>query len=345
MKSSPVSFEFIENNGPDNLRDTLKALLLQASTNEVCISVAFLTQSGLNEIIQPLRQVATQGSVKLITGLYQHVTEPQALETLLNIQNETRGNFSIKLSKEPKFHRKFYILESKSQIFAIVGSSNLTKEGLQSGGEINVIISSAKNTPSIKELKNIFEKEWTHGAVSLSAEQIKNYKKIRSEKTDFKSSNRSEIKKILGTEPVHQKATPSLLEVTEFWRACITGYVKKRTEKIISETTNWDNRNYSWFSSGKHNYRIKDKVFLFDTNENKVSLVEITDIARIKISTPDGRYFVAYKSIRGYEKKLTKKFRLELEKVGISDDSIYKSVSLSKEAAKKLSSLIKPKRA
>jgi hypothetical protein len=221
----------------------------------------------------------------------------------------------------------------------------LTKEGLQSGGEINVIISSAKNTPSIKELKNIFEKEWTHGAVSLSAEQIKNYKKIRSEKTDFKSSNRSEIKKILGTEPVHQKATPSLLEVTEFWRACITGYVKKRTEKIISETTNWDNRNYSWFSSGKHNYRIKDKVFLFDTNENKVSLVEITDIARIKISTPDGRYFVAYKSIRGYEKKLTKKFRLELEKVGISDDSIYKSVSLSKEAAKKLSSLIKPKRA
>lgn len=346
MKSSPVSFEFIENSGPDNLRDTLKALLLQASTNEVCIAVAFLTQSGLNEIIQPLRQVATQGSVKLITGLYQHVTEPQALETLLNIQNETRGNFSVRLSTEPQFHRKFYILESKSRMSAIVGSSNLTKEGLQSGGEINVIISSAKNTPSVKELKKIFEKEWKHRAISLSTEQIKKYQKARSKSADFKSFSRSEIKKILGTALTHQKATPSLTDETKFWRDCITGYVKKRTEQIISETTNWDARNYSWYSTGgKHHYRIKDRIFLFDKAESRLRLVEVTDIARIKISTPDGRSFVAFKHIRGYGKKFSKTIWEALKKEGISSDDIYRRAPLSKENAKKLSSLIKTKRA
>lgn len=346
MKSSSVSFEFIENNGPDNLRDTLKALLSQANTNEVCIAVAFLTQSGLNEIIQPLRQVATQGSVKLITGLYQHVTEPQALETLLNIQNETRGNFSVRLSTEPQFHRKFYILESKSRISAIVGSSNLTKEGLQSGGEINVIISSAKNTSSVKELKKIFEKEWKHRAIYLSIEQIKKYQKIRSKSADFKSFSRSEIKKILGTAPTHQKATPTLSEQTEFWRDCITGYVKKRTETIITETTNWDDRNYDWYSTGgKHNYHIKDRIFMFDKTKNRLRLVEIKDIARIKIATPDGRNFVAFKEVRRHGRKFSKILWEALKREGINSDDIYRRVSLSKETAKKLSSLIKTKRA
>ncbi|MDX9704057.1 MAG: phospholipase D-like domain-containing protein [Candidatus Auribacterota bacterium] len=346
MKSSPISFEFIENNGPDNLRDTLKALLSQTSTSEVCIAVAFLTQSGLDEIIQPLCQVAAQGSVKLITGLYQHVTEPQALETLFNIQNETRGNFSVRLSTEPQFHRKFYIFESKSRMSAIVGSSNLTKEGLQSGGEINVIISSAKNMPSVKELKKIFEKEWKYRAIPLSAEQIKKYQKVRSKLAYFKSFSRSEIKKILGTAPTHQKATPSLPNETEFWRDCITGYVKKRTEQIISETTNWDAKNYFWHSAGgKHNYRIKDRIFLFDKAESRLRLVEVTDIARIKISTPDGRNFIAYKDVRGYGKRFSKTLWEALKKQGISSDDICKRVSLSKETAKKLSSLVKTKRA
>lgn len=346
MKSSPVSFEFIENSGPDNLRDTLKALLTQTNTNEVCIAVAFLTQSGLNEIIQPLRQVAAQGSVKLITGLYQHVTEPQALETLLNIQKETREKFSVKLSTEPQFHRKFYILESKSQTIAIIGSSNLTKEGLQSGGEINVMLSSAKNISSTQELKKIFEKEWKHRAITLSDTQIRRYEKARSKTSDFKRFNRSDIKKILGTEPTHVQASPSSPDVADFWRDCIIGYLKKRTDQIISESTNWGKRNYYWYSAGgKHNYRIKDRIFLFDTNDNKLRLVEVADIARTKVSTPDGRNFIAYKPVRGHEKKLTKNLWLLLEKEGIKSSAMNKRVILSIEAAKKLSSLIRTKRA
>ena len=174
---------------------------------EVCIEVAFLTQAGLDEIIQPLRQVAAQGKVRLITGLYQHVTEPQALETLLNIQNETRGSFSVCLSTEPQFHRKIYLLEFKTQATAIIGSSNLTKEGLQSGGELNIMLSLPKNAPSIRKLKNIFEQEWGHRAVSLEASQIERYEQAR-ESNKLRSFNQTEIRRILGAKPTHQQATP-----------------------------------------------------------------------------------------------------------------------------------------
>jgi HKD family nuclease len=338
----PFSFEIIENSGPDNLRDTLKTKLAQAT--EVCIAVAFLTQSGLDEIIQPLRQVAAKGRVKLITGLYQRVTEPQALETLLNIQNETRGNFSVRLSTEPQFHRKVYLLESRTQTTVIIGSSNLTGEGLQSGGELNLMLSLPKTDPSIRKLKDAFEQDWEHRAVPLSARQIERYKQAKGESSKPRSYSRSELKRILGAKPTHREATPSL-ESVNFWRACITGFVAKRTERIISETTNWDKRSYLWFSAGgKHPYCIKDRILLFDKTDNHLRLVEVTDIARTKVPTPDGRHFVAYKCIRGYSRRLTKTLWKLLEKEGIKEKGIYTRKALSKEMAKRLMSLIKTKR-
>src|SRR5437016_13080803 len=72
----PLIFDIIENSGPDNLRDTLRSHLRRAS--EVSIAVAFVRQSGLDEIVQALRQVATRGNVRLLTGLYQKMTEPRA---------------------------------------------------------------------------------------------------------------------------------------------------------------------------------------------------------------------------------------------------------------------------
>jgi HKD family nuclease len=341
LKSNNISFEIIENSGPDNLRDTLKVKLAQAT--EVCIEVAFITQAGLDEIIQPLRQVAAQGKVKLITGLYQHVTEPQALETLLTIQKETRGNFSVHLSTEPQFHRKVYLLEVETQATAIIGSSNLTREGLQSGGELNAILSLPKKSPSIRKLKDIFEQEWKHRSVLLEANQIERYKQARIESDKPKKFTQTEIKKILGAKPTHQQASPIASESVTLWRDGITGIVKPRTKQIIAETTNWGK--YNWYCVGKHTYRIKDLIFLFDKPDNYLRLVEVIDIARTKVPTPDGRNFVAYKYVRGYSKKLTKTLWQLLEIEDIKKKNMYDRMILSKDSVKKLKSLIKTKRA
>ena len=151
MASKSLAFQIIENNELDNLRDTLEDLLAKAT--EVCISVAFVTQSGLDEIIYSLQQVTAEGrkeKVRLLTGLYQRVTEPKALDALLGLQTQTKGRFSVRLSTEPKFHRKVYLVENDTQATAIIGSSNLTKEGLQSGGELNAVLSLPRNSVSIR---------------------------------------------------------------------------------------------------------------------------------------------------------------------------------------------------
>ena len=241
-----MKLDIIENNGPDNLRDTLKSHLRRVS--EVSIAVAFVTQGGLDELAQSLRQVAANGNVRLLTGLYQKVTEPQALRTLLRIQEETCGRFSVRLSREPQFHRKLYLLNNRTYSTAILGSSNLTREGLRSGGELNLIARLRKGALAAKRMAQAFEDDWKHRAVPLATEQVVEYENGRPEVQKLESYTKGQLAKILGVSSSHRQATEDDQD-RDFWRDFITGFVKKRTELIISETTNWDDRNYEWYSA------------------------------------------------------------------------------------------------
>src|SRR5579883_985288 len=254
VEVSVVKLDTIENNGPDNLRDTLKFQLTRAK--DVSIAVAFVTQAGLDEIVQPLRQAAANGNVRLLTGLYQKVTEPRALRTLLRVQEETRGRLSVRLSREPRFHRKLYLLTKRTHSIAIVGSSNLTHEGLRSGGELSIIVRLPKASLPAKKVAQAFEDDWEHRAVPLTAEQIVEYKKVRPEAPKRESCTKGQLAKILGTPPSHRGANKDD-QGKDFWRDAIIGVVKKQTERIISATTDWDDRNYWWFSpGGPHPYKI-----------------------------------------------------------------------------------------
>jgi HKD family nuclease len=340
MASPRVAFEVIENTGPNNLRDVLKAQLARAS--EVCIAVAFVTEAGLDEIIQPLRQVAAQGKVRLITGLYQRVTEPKALRTLLRIQKETRGKFSVRLSREPQFHRKVFLLENRTQTTAIIGSSNLTREGLRSGGELDMMVSLPKDSPSHKRLKEAFEKDWKkRRSVSLTAEQIERYESVRPASVRQKGYTTGQLKKILGAEPSHQKATTQD-ESVNLWRDCITGFVKNRTKRIVSENTNWDDRNYIWFSvGGPHPYQIGDRIFLFDFTAKRLNLIEVKDITRTPIPTPDGRHFVAYRQVRNYSRRFSIRLWEQLACEGISEKEAQNTRQVDAEIARRLMSILR----
>jgi len=104
-----MRFALIENSGQNNLRDYLNGVLCRA--DRIDIAVAFITQAGLTEILQALRQVAGRGQVRILTGLYQGFTEPEALRMLLRVQDQTEGRLSVRLSTEPNFHRKLYLVK------------------------------------------------------------------------------------------------------------------------------------------------------------------------------------------------------------------------------------------
>jgi HKD family nuclease len=342
-----VKLDIIENTGPDNLRDTLKAELRHAS--EVSIAVAFVTLSGLDGIIQSLRQVAVSGSVRLLTGLYQKVTEPRALKTLLGVQEETRGRFSVRLSTEPQFHRKVYVLRSRTRTIAIVGSSNLTREGLLSGGELNLVVRLLKNSLPGKNRTQIFDDDWKHRAVSLRYEQIVEYEKTRPEPPKHESYSKGQLAKILGATTTHRQATANGQPI-DHWRHCITGIVSKRTKLVISETTNWDEKDYGWYSTGgPHPYKFRDRIFLFDFVDKQVRLVEVKGIAHTKVATPDGRYFVAYQPLLRLSRRFSKQLWSALGSEGINGKNAHDRRKVNQSKADRLSVLIrsakKPRRA
>jgi HKD family nuclease len=333
-----VKLDIIENNGPDNLRDTLKSQLRRAS--EVSIAVAFITQAGLDELVQALRQVAANGRVRLLTGLYQKVTEPQALRSLLRIQNETRGRLSVRLTREPQFHRKLYLLKSHARSTAIIGSSNLTREGLRSGGELNLIARLPKNSPLVKQLSQAFEDDWEHRAVPLAADQLVEYEKARPTPPKRENYATGQLAKILGASLTHRQGEEGSPERV-YWREAITGRVKKRTERIITETTNWDDRNYSWFSTGGvHPYRIGDRIVLFNYLDQRMEFIEVKDCARMKVPSPDGRHFVAYKLLLW--RRFSKKLWAALQSEGLGPKIARKRRKISPQKAGQLRALIRP---
>ncbi len=332
-----MKLDVIENSGPDNLRDMLKAKLHRAV--DVSIAVAFVTQSGLDELLQSLRQVAAGGTVRLVTGLYQKVTEPRALRTLLRVQEETRGAFSVRVSTEPQFHRKLYILRTKTHLLVFIGSSNLTREGLRSGGELNSLISLPKGSLTGKGFTSSFDNDWDHRAVPLVEEQIARYEKARPESRPHEHFPKGELTKILGAAPLHRQAQAEDIN-TDYWRDCITGLARKTTHQVISETTNWDEKKYWWYCPGPHTYKIGDRLFLFDFYDKQVRFVEIKDIAHRKVPTPDGCHFVAYKPVDKSSRRFTKRMWAQFGDEGINKKNAQSRRKLDPAKAEQLKPLL-----
>jgi HKD family nuclease len=299
MKSlNPSKFEIIENTGPNNVFDTLKLLLRKAS--QVDIAVAFVSAPGLNELLPTLHQVAARGTVRILTGLYQSITDPLALRALLRAQTQTRGQLSTHISKDPKFHRKMYLARDRNIIRAIVGSSNLTRDGLRSGGEMNVYLSSPANSASMCRLAETFDISWEHRSVPLEVGIIDRYVRLGHFHKQKESKHNLPLRKIIGASSLAGLSGGGKPDGTvTFWRDTIQGYVSKQTEAVIASTTNWDDRGYFWYSSGPHKYKQKDRILMFDLTVNKVQVVQVVAWTRTAVRTPDGVHFVAFKYVRG----------------------------------------------
>ncbi len=99
--------------------------------------VAFLRRSGVGLLKEPLtRFLEAGGEAKILTGDYLYITEPEALETLMDLGS----NLEVRLwrSDGSSFHPKAYLFETEAETAAIIGSSNLSRSGLTSGVEWNL---------------------------------------------------------------------------------------------------------------------------------------------------------------------------------------------------------------
>lgn len=124
----------------DVIRDRLKA------AKDIAMSVSFLRYSGLGLIIDDLKMLAEQGSrIRILTSTYLGITQPDALSELLKIKGiDCRVHVTgllqpATLKTSVGFHTKMFIFKN-GYTECWVGSSNLTKGGLVSNIEANLIL-------------------------------------------------------------------------------------------------------------------------------------------------------------------------------------------------------------
>lgn len=337
MQKEKVNLVLSSNNGPASLRDTLR----QESRKAVgaTIYVAFVTEEGIRSLLPYLRRVATKGSIRLLTGLYQGFTTPEALRMLLDVQRQTRGRFSVHLSRNPRFHRKLYILRGKHSSLLVVGSSNLTADGTTSNGETNMYVGLSNSSKSLRNILKELKSEWDHDTLSLTEDRISAYEKARRKFTGGSFVSRKFLKELLGID----KTVMSEDTDKQYWWNYLSGYVVKRTTDIVEEYTGWGR--LDWFADPDGRlYSRGDLMFIaeFSNRRNRrFELVKVVDVAETPKRTPDGKYFVAYKVMRNFDKKLNKRILVKLAEVGVNAGRLRTTRPLSEEEAEALRAIFK----
>lgn len=127
--------------------------------NSITFCSAFLTKSAAESIIELIKNIKTRRDIEItiIIGVKNNFTEPDAIKILLDyIEDSSRNNlkFSLKVPQDNNFHIKCYVFLNESEGKAIVGSANLTDNGLESNGELMVEVDDNKTVDAIVDYIN-----------------------------------------------------------------------------------------------------------------------------------------------------------------------------------------------
>lgn len=120
------------------------------------LAVAFILKSGIGLIREHVRDLLSRGGrVRIVTGDYLDVTDPDALVELLDLA----GNLQLRVFEAgtSSFHPKAYIFhDSGGGGTAFVGSSNLTLPALDGGIEWNYRVLRSDTDRGFSEIVNAF---------------------------------------------------------------------------------------------------------------------------------------------------------------------------------------------
>ncbi len=285
----------VENSGPNTLLNFIQNAGDGAAN--IDLAAAFLTSSGVDAILYVLKKVARKGTVRVLTGLYQGFTEPDALRKLHRVQNETNGRLSVSVSRDGHFHWKCYFVKRSKTASLVVGSSNLTGDGLRQTGELNVVLTVAIGSKPYRDVTSLFESHWKSNAAPLTDLILTKYETWKEKAGGLPPRPSVPIRTILGgSSPPRSKKG---LGTGRFWRTGINGYLEDKTETVLKDTTNWERQGYLYFSTWNCSFREGDRVVLFDMADKVIRIVEIKDTTETPVMTDDGVHFAAYQAVRG----------------------------------------------
>lgn len=107
------------------------------SCEEFWFSVAFLTNGGLQSLLNTFKELQNQKiKGKILVSQYLNFTQPEALKRLLKFKN-----IELRINTNDNFHSKGYLFKKGEYYNLVVGSSNLTATALSTNKELNLKVS------------------------------------------------------------------------------------------------------------------------------------------------------------------------------------------------------------
>ncbi|WJE55131.1 DEAD/DEAH box helicase family protein [Bacillus cereus] len=142
----------------------------------IYILTSFVMKSGVEILTESLRKAAGKNvDIKICTGDYLYITQPDALEKLYHIH----PNIEIRLWKSAgkSFHPKAYLFERESDGVMIVGSSNMSRSALTSGVEWSLLVKESVGEGAFSEaIDQFFHIHMNEATQSINLETIKQYR-------------------------------------------------------------------------------------------------------------------------------------------------------------------------
>ena len=127
---------------------------------EFCISVAFITKSGITPLLQTLKDLEQKNIPgKILTTNYLMFSEPEALEKLAGLKNIELKMF-VTGAETGGFHTKGYIFREEEIYRIIIGSSNMTLSAITRNKEWNTKIISTEQGELTQAVLQEFDELW-----------------------------------------------------------------------------------------------------------------------------------------------------------------------------------------
>jgi HKD family nuclease len=314
----------------ENTRSTVGSTLHDfiPHARAIDIATAFVTSRGLDEVLPALRKASYHAPVRIIAGVKECFTEPAALRRLLTHCRERGETFRVKVSRDPRFHWKAYYVARGNKALTIIGSSNLTADGLGAAGELNVALSLAAESEAYLALHRPFDKEWNR-AMPLSGEWINQYEVHRQQYPPPHHTPIGPLRRLLGSKAQRSRRKRERHEV-RFGILYCEGYFAKATSKIIEQTTHWDEKHWLPIAAMAA-IEPAQRMVLFDFVDRLAYLTEVMDTETTQ-RTPDGKHFAALVQIKGTRRRrMTRSFWAALKAAGLirtqTDVKVNKFVS------------------
>jgi HKD family nuclease len=304
--------DVVDNSGVSSMAGELENCFKKF--NVARIATASLTRGGLAELSKAIA-IKPSLRVKLLVGLYNGHTESAALRRLLALQKTTGGRLEVKIARNPRFHWKVYIFSGHRRQIGYVGSSNLTKDGLGTEGELNVRISSTAGG-ALASLIETYERTWRKDAILLDEDIAERFAPISKQFRSFANRIHPQLRRVL-----RRVERPARIEIRKLNKptSCylfFDEFAGRATSREVRNKTHWDSKGWNWmvFSSKSERDRVLNaSSFYLAEIRNRGGLLSIHDVLDDdEFRTDDGRYFVAYQKRRGSTAKFLNSKTLRL---------------------------------